>query len=188
MSVKEYLQAEISMMKTMNHPGINGYQSTHDYVLQHGKQYESVALTAEELDIVCTRNFADFKTRQCYRNAQVLLLFMSNICNKVDIRYVEGVASADLIPVDHAWITLNGKVIDLTWGPMKKVAHKDRIYLRRTSRVLGVLPEGYEYLGIEFTEEQVMKYLIAHGMYSSLLDDYECRWPVLRGAEEHSRE
>lgn len=187
MSVKEYLQAEISMMKTMNHPGINGYQSTHDYVLQHGKLYESIPLTREEYAAVSFVLPYGFPTKSCYMNAQRIVTY-GLLKHVGDVHYVEGVAVGNSIPVDHAWITLNGKVIDLTWGPMKKVAHKDRIYLRRTSRVLGVLPEGYEYLGIEFTEEQVMKYLIAHGMYSSLLDDYECRWPVLRGAEEHSRE
>lgn len=179
--LEDYLKVEIEMLKE-HYISINGYVSTHDYFLKHGHRFEGAVLNNEEMDFAQAWR-GECPTKQCYANAQRLML---ESCSKYRIGYVEGVATSGLIPVDHAWNTVNGKIIDLTWGPMRKVVKKDSsFYLRRTSRVLGIVPDGFEYYGVEVSYEEMAANMLAHRVFTSVIDDYTCGFPILRGVKGH---
>lgn len=183
--IEDFLKAEVSMLRG-RFTSINGYVNVHDYVLQRGRRYESVPLTKEELAVV-TRFQRMCRMKECYRNAQTLL-WESEDTFKVE--YVEGVAIGKVpLPIDHAWNTINGKIVDLTWGLTKKVTRKDGTwYLRRTSRVLGTIPGSFEYYGVVIGKEDVNSNMLAHRVFASVLDDYLCGWPVLRGVKHEEGE
>ena len=138
------------------------YKSPNDYVLQHGHLYESAELTIEERGALAQLNPREYKVRECYYNAQFIAITFP------EFSYVEGMAIG-IVPVDHAWVELNGKVIDMTWtehGP-----------------VLGVIPEDSGYYGVVIPTRQVWESIRAHHTWKPLIDDFECRLPMLRGGE-----
>lgn len=138
------------------------YASPNDYVLQHGHLYQSAELTEVEREVLAQLNPRAYKVRECYSNAQSIAI------NFPEFSYVEGVATG-IIPVDHAWCELNGKVIDFTWG--------------EDGPILGVIPEDSEYYGLVIPTEQVWESIRAHHLWKPLIDDFECRWPMLLGGE-----
>lgn len=132
------------------------YSGVHDYVLDRGRQFDAAtALTADERDVVraaaaearaawaCT-----FEVRECFWNAQ--LLAMSDPTEA--LRYCEGFAQGHLIPVHHAWVTINGKVVDLTWRRVALAEDPEAYHAPRDAldrRILGDAPEGFVYFGCD---------------------------------------
>ena len=181
--IEEYLKQTVQMLQDHRYQ-VNGYVCTHDYILKKGHKFESATLTDEEMAFALTYR-STCKTKECYFNAQRVLV---NSHPNLRIGYVEGVALSRIIPVEHAWNTINGKLVDLTWGPMCRVNKRDGSwYLRRTSRVLGVIPEGFEYYGVELDHEVVTSNMLAHRLFTSVIDDYMCEYPLLRGVEGHKK-
>ena len=94
------------------------YYSIDDLLVQHGRFYRSAPLTPAEvayLDELIGRE--TFPIKQCYSNSQSLLL-EARVDAGMDLRYHEGVVpvvmGTDVLPIRHAWLTLNGKVVDVT--------------------------------------------------------------------------
>lgn len=84
-----------------------------------GSWRETALLTDEERELADLFDLAaDCEPRQCYRNA---LLTAATFGNAHDLVYVEGYVMADMVasPIAHAWVELNGKVVELTFpdGP-----------------------------------------------------------------------
>lgn len=184
--IEDFLKVEVEMIRP-RYGGVNGYVCTHDYLLKHGHFFKSAALDNLERAFAL-RQQRECPSKECYANAQRLLLCYYGD-SQLQLGYVEGVATSGIIPVDHAWNTINGKLVDLTWGPMKKVTRRNgEWYLRRTSRVLGAIPEGFEYYGVEISYEDVVANMLAHKLFTSVIDDYTCEWPVLRGVKGHNKE
>ena len=49
-----------------------------------------------------------------------------------------------------------------------------------SDRILGEIPEGWEYYGVEFDAKKVGQQFIERGASFSLIDDWERRWPLLQ--------
>ncbi len=153
-----------------------GYSCVEDYVLDRGVTLESAPLTPEEEAILwkavdhCS---VRFQQKQCFYNAQLLCLYdYSN-----SLQYMEGYASGNaIIPVHHGWATLNGKVIDLTWRT-EKANHKGRL----GNRIIGTIPEGWEYIGCSFSKEDARARMIESGEIRAFLGDYIAHFPRLSG-------
>lgn len=138
------------------------------FVLERGRKYESAKLTEDEAAqlqsaIECATamgvDVREFK--QCYANAQRLV----QMCPEGVLTYCEGYAvGRAAIPVMHGWVTLNDKVIDLTWRPETR----------------GVIEDGLEYFGVEFPAEVVVRKWLATEMAGTLIDDFDARWPMLK--------
>lgn len=84
-----------------------------------GEWRETAALSREEHELAESFDKGvDCQPQQCYRNA---LLTAASFGGHHDITYVEGYVMADSVvsPVAHAWVELNGKVVELTFpdGP-----------------------------------------------------------------------
>ena len=102
-----------------------------------GNWREIAPLTDEELELADQFDAAvDCEPRKCYRNA---LLTAATFGETHDVVYVEGYVKANsfLSPIEHAWVELNGKVVELTFpeGPQPET--------------------DTAYLGIEFSIEDV---------------------------------
>ena len=84
-----------------------------------------------------------FRIKKCYRNAQRLILADSDR----RLRYWEGYIEGEIL---HAWVTINGKVVDLTVE-----AHND--------------PSGWNYIGIVIDCPTVLRHLLEYEEHSSVL-------------------
>ena len=154
------------------------------YLLKNGHLFPNEPLTDEEQALFQDMDFGQFKLRECYYNAQTLLL---NLDDSGPVKYAEGMASnASQIPTLHAWLSVNGKVVDPTWGRFR-MAPEGLLQVVRLNHIMGTLPAGWEYWGVELPSADVAAAMVAHKASISLLDDYECGWPLLTGSQRHPR-
>jgi len=117
-----------------------------------GSWRETAPLTDEELELADLFEVAaDCEPQQCYRNA---LFTAATFDESYDVAYVEGYVMADSFtsPIEHAWVELNGKVVELTFpeGPMPET--------------------DAAYLGIEFPVEDVKAKIFDEGIAEPLID------------------
>lgn len=159
------------------------YYSTEDFVLDRGADFKSSALTPEEYTILC--NAVDHagglkivsQPRMCFTNAQRVVLRDST----GKLAYAEGFAvGSSQYPVHHGWITLNSKVIDLTWKQPRK-AHGRRF----AWSVLGTIPEEWAYLGVTFSNGTVMQQVESWGHYQTFIDNWMESWPLFQQERLH---
>lgn len=127
-----------------------------------------------------------FEPRQCFHSAMMLTYHDANMRHR--IRYVEGSAMTGLFPVHHAWVELDGKTVDLTRSLRGEEATADFFAGRPPQadlldRVLGVIPDGWEYIGIRFPAEEVLAYIDKHAETSSLISNFRTGFCYLSGAK-----
>jgi hypothetical protein len=180
----DYLKQMTEMRKAMAPGQALPYVCCEDYVRQNGRAYESAALTADEQAIVfaaISRTGGRFPIKQCYSNSQRVILadFMLSR-TEGPLRYVEGYFTSEglAFPVQHGWITINGKVVDLTarlCEPRKSGRLRDRVF--------GSFPEGRQYIGVEFPTEYVRKIVLRTHEWRTLIDNWHDNWPLLTGQE-----
>lgn len=151
------------------------YHGPEDYVLDHGGAFSSTPLTDEERQHVLT--VADevrgrFQLRECFYNAQRLAL--ADTTRK--LQYVEGMARGlSMFPVLHGWVTINNKVVDLTWR-----VHTSKRKERFRDRILGEIPEGWAYNGVKFDTDWIYARWAQYGMSYSFLDDMYHGFPIFQ--------
>jgi len=129
---------------------------------EHGRRFESGALTKEEHEIV-THQAAKlgtpldrFERKQCFANSQRLVAAGPD----GPLVYVEGfVYPKSGIPIHHGWVGINGKVVDVTLP--------DRA---TGSVVLGEFSERI-YVGILFGTRCVRAEMLRTLSASTLLED-----------------
>ena len=135
--LKTHMKQSIEMRKKWIPPpaGTNfKYCCIDEFVLANGKNYTSKKLTKAEwkflIGVIEDYN-RPFPIKQCFYNSQMLVTHD----RRKMLKYVEGICLS-IIPVPHGWITLNGKVIDLTM----RLHNKKDFFPKRT--------EGFENLVI----------------------------------------
>ena len=123
-------------------------------------------MTGAEHKYVGTFNWENHLPKQCFANAQVVAWTTRHIGppEGIDVKYVEGYVLLPEcpLPIHHAWISVNGKVLDTTL------------------KVTGIIPSGWEYLGVEMSLHAVDHAILDHEAHISILDDYACGWPFLQ--------
>ena len=189
-NIHEYLAGTVMFRKAhMNQQVPEGYEYVcfEEYVLRNGTVMESSALTDEEaaivqaaLDLAKDRGFDVTEMKQCFSNAQLLIVHDDSD----ELIYHEGYAVGLTIAVPHGWVTINGKVVDLTW---KLETPASRSLL--PEHPVGELPDGYEYVGFPVENREYLLHRIQHReVVGSLLDDWEGNYPLLRGIDPHNDE
>jgi len=174
----EELQAWLGRTATIvdQQSAVEGYRfhSMERFVLELGRPYLSQPLTAEEAAAVEMAiesyrfGYGYFKHRECFANAQRLA--------RTPLVYVEGYAwTLSLYLVLHGWVSINGKVIDVTL-PVEK---EDDLALREPRQVRGEF-EGRVYFGVPFLQDYVHQRAAATGGPGSLLDDWKHEFPLLK--------
>jgi len=168
-----YLKQLASMQASIGKPDGFNYFGTEDYVFDRGvDQTLSLPLTEDEHESLFRTISSGhrFMQKQCFHNAQLLAL------ENPDLQYVEGYAQGNaIIPVHHAWLSLNGKLIDLTWRT-DKPNHKGRL----SNRILGAIPDGWCYRGVSFDTDLIRERIIDSGETRALIGDYTRGFPLFQ--------
>lgn len=154
------------------------------FVLRHGRFFEHRDLDADEHAVVdqaitlARRLYGPFERRQCFANAQRLVLSdpAKRLC------YVEGyvITVGLVLPIPHAWATINGKVVDVTLplGTRRSFEATENEADPAPTQGRGVIP-GRQYLGVSFLREYVEARMWATRSTSVLLVDHLEGRPVL---------
>jgi hypothetical protein len=188
--MKEYLQ----MMAMSQAPHIpQSMISKEQYILDNGRAMSSEPLDEEQRSIIDTfTNQFEPQVKECFFNA----MFMCMVAQWRDdlhprIKYCEGFAqSISLFPVHHAWITLDGKVVDLTLTTNKYTLEQLTAFMHEgvelprnedlSDRILGEIPEDWQYFGVEFESKKVARQFMERESSFSMIDDWERQWPLLQ--------
>ena len=168
-SLRQHLQ---SLDEAITASGANRQTNLHQYVARHGRGFLSAVLTPDELELIHQIEFQNCLPRQCYRNCQMAALTLP-LPDGHTLAYIEGFFSMSWnIGIEHAWLTLNGKLIDPT--------------LRDDGGhpILGIIPDTFQYIGIEMHRD-LCRHILPHRKHISLLDDYECERPLLKLPPDH---
>ena len=182
-SLRHYLTQVSEMMREARVVDGYLYQSMEEFLLAEGTFYSAEPLTAGEEQIllrVLRLTASPFKTRECYGNA--LRLRMAADILMVDLRYAEGYAQGSYFPVIHAWAVLNGKPIDVTWGENMTAAGHNR--MRSPAKMLERIKHNLavaSYCGFTVPYKAVYQRVVETGLTPTFLDDWESRYPLLRG-------
>ena len=82
------------------------------------------------------------------------------------LKYWEGYGTPGLgFPLDHGWCTLDDRIVDLTWA----IDHKDTGKPWYKNRIIGVLPEGYSYFGMEVDPKKIYPFWDKHKFAASIV-------------------
>jgi len=187
-AIESYLEQLACMQASQNFKGDPqfNYTSTEDFVLDRGEpQPESAPLTEEQLEYLlkvagrCTG--VPFEPKQCFQNAMVL----TAADHEDRIWYVEGYCLSGAIPVHHAWVELDGKLVDLTRSLRGKEAVDEFMAGKPPQedlldRVLGEIPKGWMYLGIKFPVEAVRSYMFEHEETNALIGNYKLGFDIFK--------
>lgn len=157
------------------------YAGAEDYVLDRGRLFDSsTPLTEAEATVLqAAAHGREFPIRECYSNAQKLAMHDQSGL----LTYCEGFATGTASFVaQHAWVSINDKVIDLTWRQTPTFnwdTHESDDEDRGSweNRVLGKAPEGWAYFGCNDLVESV------EALHIRLLR-YEC-WTSFLSPEFH---
>jgi hypothetical protein len=91
------------------------------------------------------------KVKECFYTSQMLALE-----DDKNIKYFEGYGFDDIMPVEHAWCVIDGKVVDLTWEKKDKMFNKNN-------------DGNCIYFGVEIPIEMVREHIVDTGMSDSML-------------------
>lgn len=150
-------------------------RSVAGHILQNGRLFESAQLEGPEVALADLIDWDRAEEKQCWYNCQMEAMTLPPVPG-AELRYVEGYVEAGRgFPTEHAWLSVNGKVLDPTLRTN-----------RDTGRVRGLIPPGWEYYGVEMPTE-VCAHILMHGASISIIDDYECGWPMIPGLNVKAR-
>lgn len=126
----------------------------YEWVLKHGKSFTGRPLSKAEESKIKTylRRKQLYKPKQCFYNAQSLVLFTAG-----EYTYYEGMATTEKldIPFAHAWVVKDGKIIDPTWR------------------------DGREYFGVHIPNDVIFEEWHSSGLATSVLGRYA--YQILEG-------
>jgi len=180
MSVEHYLQRMVAFKQAFTSrklPEGWHYMGTDDFILDRGVNFESNSLTPEELDILLAAvdncSVGRFMQQQCFYNSQMLVL--GDYSDQLKYTEGYGCSGQSILPMHHGWVTLNDKVIDLTWRT-EKPNHKGRL----TNRIFGEFSEPWSYRGVHFTQKLIYQRMANTKMIGTLIDNWEQKWPLFK--------
>ena len=151
----------------------SGPRSAPEHILRQGKEFISQTLTEAELDYAAMIQWTRRAEKQCYYNCQVEAILLPATTG-ITLRYVEGYIDPGCgIAIDHAWLSVNGKVVDPTVR-LKQVM---------SDRVIGVIPSKWHYYGVELQPE-ACRHALVHQAAVSLIDDHECGYPLIPSPDQ----
>lgn len=169
--LKNYFEMMLSVKRSMDFDRSKiAYLGMEDYLMQHGHQFDPEPLTKEEMGLVKkATQIHECQQRECFYNCQMI----AQCCP--DFIYCEGVA-VSIIPTHHAWLSLHGKVVDLTWRTDEKAPRKIL-----PDRNLGTFKAPFLYFGIEIPNANWLRWWKAHRDCAvPVLDDWEKGWPIFQ--------
>jgi hypothetical protein len=138
-----------------------------ELLLREGEWFSNEPLTGAEERALRPFLRGPFEIKACYHNALKLAL------RGRGLEYVEGAAYSIIPVVTHAWVTFNGRPIDVTWRPDGSNARSPDAILRRVRANI----QDHVYVGIRVPLPHAAQ-VLSEG--SAALDDWVNRFPLLR--------
>jgi len=176
-AMRPFLEALVNLRGYAEQPVGQQYSCFEDFVLKHGREYVPAALSRDQRAYVlgCAKRYGrPFPMRQCFYNAQMLLLGGNDPERR--LTYCEGYGWRH-IPCMHGWLLLDGAhVIDTTWRLAEPLGRG-----RLADRVFGEWTDERAYFGVTFSREYVLSYVLDREHGGSLIDDFKGGWPLLCG-------
>lgn len=171
--LRVYLEQMAKMLEQVRPVAPEGYAypSIEAYVLANGKEYASAKFTKDELAYAKgLLKKGRWPIKQCFSNSQqILLKHAGSPSSEMRLSYIEGYAYSGIIPFLHGWLSLNGKVLDVTLREQPS-----------GKRILGTFAPNYAYYGVEVPASLIQERIIKTQFWGSLLDCYELNYPLLR--------
>jgi hypothetical protein len=100
------------------------------------------------------------------------------------VKYHEGYVWTGLMPILHGWITLDDKIVDVTLSTDREATQRyfdgEPPQEDLKDRVLGVIPNGWEYLGVPMETDYVVGFMLEKMESRSLIDNWQDGWPLLQ--------
>ena len=155
-----------------------------EYVLGKGTEMtSSETLTQEQyLYLKMITGMIECLPKQCFHNAQMMTLADSYRVHQ-RVKYHEGYVWTGFMPILHAWITLDDKIVDVTLSTDPESTQRflagDSPQGDLLDRVLGVIPDEWEYLGVPMESEYVVSTMMKNQESRSLIDNWQDGWPLL---------
>ena len=179
MTLREQLQQRADLMG--QRPDL---YTQEEYVLANGVQMTSSEPLTEEQHkyLKMLTGAIECLPKQCYYNAQMMTL-ADNYHETQRVKYHEGFVWTGFMPILHAWITLDDKIVDVTLStdPESTQRFFDGEPPREDlmDRVLGLIPDEWEYMGVPMESEYVVGILLENMESRSLIDNWQDGWPLL---------
>ena len=186
MTLREQLQQRAEMIGQLG--GRGDLMTQEQYVLDEGVEMaSSEPLTEEQYTYLRMITGAiECLPKQCFYNAQMMTL-TDSYHETPRVKYHEGYVWTGLMPILHGWITLDDKIVDVTLSTDREATQRffdgepPQEDLR--DRVLGVIPDGWEYIGVPMDGEYVVSFMLEKMESRSLIDNWQDGWPLLRQSE-----
>ncbi len=161
------------------------------YVLNNGvKMTSSEPLTEEQyLFLRNMSNTIKCLPKECFYNAQMITFTEFSGLDTNRVQYYEGYVwtGRGIMPVLHAWVTIDGKIADVTLSTDPESAQRffdgEPPQEDLKDRVLGEIPEGWEYLGVPMKSEYIVSMMLKNMEARSLIDNWQDGWPLLTNSE-----
>ncbi len=181
--MEDYLRAWGQLLDM--HPGMKRqrlkdgvlFGTTDEAVYHHGDPFPTDPLTDDERAVLLKLfKHLPFVSiiKQCFRNSTLLAQHARML--EVPLHYAEG-KCASLIPIDHAWCSLNGKPIDITLRELNEGnIRKPEKLLARVERNLA----ENAYWGYEVPYRERNRHLIRNRRYCPVMDDPAGGYPLMK--------
>ena len=182
MTLREQIQQRAEMIGQLG--GRGDLMTQERYVLDKGTQMASTEpLTDEQYAYLRMITGAiECLPKQCFYNAQMMTL-TDSYHETQRVKYHECYVFTGIMPILHAWITLDGKIVDVTLStdPESTQRFFDGEPPREDlmDRVLGVIPDEWEYIGVPMEGEYVVSFMLEKMESRSLIDNWQDGWPLL---------
>lgn len=118
-------------------------------ILERGTAFTESVLSKTIEETKAWKKHRKPKYKECFYNAQMFFL----TCEKGE--YFEGYCYDNLIPVHHAWIVIDGCVVDFTLEARDRSLARQKIKSNSLDAV---------YLGVMVPKETIMKHIVKHGV------------------------
>jgi hypothetical protein len=177
MVLKDQLKVHASMDLPINF---------HKYVLENGVEMKSAPAPINEDQVralqILSQAAQGFAPKQCFHNAQMLVLM-----DPERFQYHEGyvwLGARSFMPILHAWVVMDKKfVIDVTLSTREDRAERwlrgEELEADLSDRMLGVFPEGWEYIGVPIDNAYVIQKMIEDEETKSLIDNWKDDYPLI---------
>jgi hypothetical protein len=178
-SLIKYMKQVAGLQKRVhehNTKSVTKFFGQEDFYLKNGSLCSHEPLTPDEKTIIRTCMFLKkFKTKECFMNAANITCMSKGR----PFTYCEGYAVGTLIPVQHAWVCLNGKALDVTWPIDFKKIRPPKNMDELMARIEHNLANG-SYYGVLVPRVILAKHMVDGETYAPIIESPHDHFKLLR--------
>jgi len=168
--------------------------------IKKARYIDSLPMTPYELNMIKNFLFSisdhnralGYAQNHCFYNSQMIVLQAKHLSKSMpwlsEIEYCEGYVSKpnNLYPYTHGWCMWNGKIIDTTL--IDPMFERDKRKADLSDRIFGVIPNGWKYFGVMFTQNDVQRYVAENDCwYAPFLNYNKSSFNLLNQLKENQK-